>query len=263
MAASPAVGSPLPHDAPAWVSPFPADVAFAAASAADAAGVALHPAEQALLSPRAAPRRVLEFTLGRGCARRALAALDAALADAAILRADARRPAWPAGIVGAITHHHGLAAAAAADSSAYRGVGVDLEAVRSPTAGLLRRILRPEEREQWQALPPAERALAFTVAFSVKESIFKALYPAGGVFLGFQDASVALPASAGGAVFPSAGPGPLTWELREPAGAAAPAGYRGQAGYVIRGGFVLTGVWVPCQGAPPPGRARRRVSSSR
>ena len=32
-------------------------------------------AERALLSERAAPRRVLEFALGRGCARAALAGL--------------------------------------------------------------------------------------------------------------------------------------------------------------------------------------------
>jgi 4'-phosphopantetheinyl transferase EntD len=238
---------------PRWPSPFPPDVAFCQAGAGDAASRhqrSLLPPERALLGERAAPRRVLEFTLGRGCARAALAALVPAraeeLAATPILRADARRPLWPEGIVGSITHHRGSAAAAVARAADYVGIGLDVEALRRPTPALLRRILRPEERERWQALPPAAQAAAFVGAFSAKESVFKALYPVTGLYLGFQDATVALDVELAAGAAPGSGPVALRWRLQREAGGGFPAGYAGQGCALLRDGYVLTAVWVRC-----------------
>lgn len=237
--------------APGWPSPFPAGVAFHHATEADAARFALLPAERALLAERAAPRRVLEFTLGRGCAHAALAALvpqrAAELAALPIGREDARRPRWPDSIVGAITHHRGQAAAAVAHAADFRGLGVDLEALRTPSAGLLRRILRPEERACLEHLPPAARDEAFMVVFSAKESVFKALYPHTGIYLGFQDATVEpAPDAAGGAEdgFRALA---LRWRLQRACGPRYPAGAGGVGRALCRDGLVLTGVWVPAQ----------------
>ncbi len=260
LGASAAPAAPGAEHAPAappprWESPFPPDVAFHQAGPEAAGRLALLPAERALLSARAAPRRVLEFTLGRGCARAALAALAAPdprraaeLAATPLLREDARRPRWPAGFVGAITHHRGWAAAAVARAEAYLGIGVDLEAVRAPSPALLRRILRPEERERWEALPAAERPLAFMRLFSAKESLFKALYPHGGVYLGFQDATVTAAPEPGAA--PRAAPQAsgsaraLRWRLERDAGPGLPAGSTGEGLALAGAGYVLSGVWL-------------------
>jgi 4'-phosphopantetheinyl transferase EntD len=262
--------------APRWPSPFPPDVVFCHAPAGEAPRHPLHPEERALLGPRAAPRRVAEFALGRGCAREALARLAsqalperaAELATAPILRVDARQPRWPAGVVGAITHHRGQAAAAVARARDYRGLGLDLEALRAPSPALLRRILRPEERARWAALPEARRAAAFTVVFSAKESLFKALYPHTGVYLGFQDAAVeagplgppsastASPpdppsASAASPLDPLSAGGEggmvgldLRWRLYKDSGPGLPVGFGGLGRALLSGGYVLTGAWV-------------------
>ena len=245
---------------PRWASPFPPDVVFEQAGPEAIGRMALLPGERALLSERAAARRVLEFTLGRGCARAALAVLAAPdprraaeLAATPLLREDARRPRWPAGFVGAITHHRGWAAAAVARAQAYLGIGVDLEALRAPSPGLLARILRPEERERWQALPAAERPGAFMRVFSAKESLFKALYPHGGVYLGFQDATVtaapgsaAAPADSAPEAAQDTPPGALAlrWRLERDAGPGLPAGRTGDGCALARAGYVLTGIWL-------------------
>jgi len=223
----------------AWVSPLPPDVPFAHASGEDHPEFRLYPEERALLGPGAARKRIVEFTLGRGCARAALAALDPGLADTPILRQNGRRPLWPAGVVGAITHHHGQAAAAVAREESYRGLGLDLEAVRPPSEGLLKRTLRPEERRALEALPPAERALRALLIFSAKESIFKALNPLGGIFIGFQDAALTEVGAPG-----ADGRGRLRWRLYRGCGADFPAGTEGEGGYAGREGWVLTGVWL-------------------
>jgi 4'-phosphopantetheinyl transferase EntD len=223
----------------AWVSPLPPDVPFVHASREDQPGFRLYPQERALLGPGAARKRIMEFTLGRGCARAALARLDPALAGSPILREHGRRPLWPAGVVGAITHHHGQAAAAVAREGAYRGLGLDLEAERAPSEGLLKRILRPEEQRALEALPPAERARRALLIFSAKESIFKALNPIRGIYIGFQDAAVTQIDEPRGQ-----GRGGLRWRLHHGCGADFPAGYEGEGGYARRNGWVMTGVWL-------------------
>src|SRR5277367_2552834 len=63
---------------------------------------------------RAVRARRTEFLAGRACARSALRKLADGRADDAIPIGPDRAPVWPAGIVGAITHAHGFAAAAVA-----------------------------------------------------------------------------------------------------------------------------------------------------
>jgi 4'-phosphopantetheinyl transferase EntD len=229
-------------------SPLPADVAFAWADARSAGAVVPLPAEAALLSPRAVAGRVREFALGRSCAREALGRLEPGLGRAPILRASGsgsadRRPLWPEGFVGAITHKAGFAAAAAARAAAYRGLGLDLERVRAPSAALLRRILRPEERERFATLSEAQRDAAFTLVFSAKESLFKALNPQSGVYLGFQDAAIGLAPGA-----PALARGQLDWRLHGGCGPDYPPGSTGVGGFTRADGLVLTAVWVPASG---------------
>lgn len=125
---------------------------------------------------RSVAKRQAEFLAGRLCARHALARLG--LPGHSLAIGEDRAPAWPTGMVGAITHGDGWAAAIAAPASAQRGLGLDVETVLEPAraARLAGEILTSAEMER---LPTdtGEAALAITLAFSLKESLFKALYP--------------------------------------------------------------------------------------
>ncbi len=237
-------------------SPFPPDIAFALLPPGGAEPPLL-PEERSLLSARALPERRGEFARGRACAREAMARLG--FVDAPrqpILRAGARAPRWPEGLVGAISHSHGWAAAAVSWRRLYTGVGLDVERPHAAKPSLVDRIGLPEEAGWLDSVPPAGRPRAFALLFSAKESIYKALNPASGVFLGYHDARVAFPqdvADATAKAPESAQPvesalpiasGRFQWHLLRDSGPAFPSGYRGDGGYVLFAERVITGVWV-------------------
>ncbi|MBM3115327.1 4'-phosphopantetheinyl transferase family protein [Jeongeupia naejangsanensis] len=134
-------------------------------------------------------KRRIEFLAGRHCARTTLrqAGYDG---DMPLAIGDNRAPQWPAGWIGAITHSHGAALAAVAPGTLYAGLGIDIEpwvdAARaerlSPQVGI---------DAEW-ALRPASLGVAewFTAVFSMKESLFKALYPQVRRYFGFHDAEI-------------------------------------------------------------------------
>ncbi|MDH5753209.1 MAG: 4'-phosphopantetheinyl transferase superfamily protein [Deltaproteobacteria bacterium] len=224
-------------------SPFPDGVEFSMACQPDRpAGTghrqALLPEEAALLKPDVHPRRRLEFTLGRSCARQALAGLDPALGTRPLLRDGPRKPRWPGGIVGAIAHAGGAAAAACGPESVFLGLGLDMEMLREPREALRKKVLRPEELPL-AAGPGDHRTVDFMLRFSAKESIFKALNPLSGIFLGFQAALVELPAE----VENSTG-GTFTWRLFRDCGPGFPAGFIGRGGFRRAGSGILCGVWL-------------------
>lgn len=125
----------------------------------------------------AAAKRRAEFLAGRLSARHALAELTGSPATPA--QDPERLPRWPAGTVGSITHSRGLAAAVVAGQEACRGIGLDAEV--EMTAERARRlapqILVASERAWFDDLPGERQGEFLTVAFSLKESLFKALYP--------------------------------------------------------------------------------------
>lgn len=100
-------------------------------------------------------------------------------------------PLAPEGISLSITHKKHMAIAIAARSQL--GVlGVDLEELEPEREGIARRILRPEEQERIEQLPPDRRWTAIVLRFSIKEAIYKALAPKLQRYIGFEEASVAL-----------------------------------------------------------------------
>jgi 4'-phosphopantetheinyl transferase EntD len=164
----------------------------------------------------------------------------------AIGRAKGRAPQWPPGIVGAITHTGGYAAAAVGRSTNYFGIGLDLERLRRGVPKLARRILRPDEQALLSEQMETERDAYITTVFSAKESIFKALNPATGIYLGFQDAAVEL--------FPlrnqspgNSEDGEFAWTLQKDCGSAIRKGFTGEGRYSRRDNLVLTAVWVTLQ----------------
>lgn len=132
---------------------------------------------------RSVAKRQAEYLAGRLCARTALQQVNAELgvqapSIAPILGED-RAPIWPAHITGSITHSDGWAAAIVAPNSAWRGLGLDAETLLEATRAerLAGEILNPAELQRLAQLPADQRAHLTTLTFSIKESLFKALYP--------------------------------------------------------------------------------------
>jgi 4'-phosphopantetheinyl transferase EntD len=147
----------------------------------------LYPVEEAAIA-RAVGKRRREFITGRWCARQALAGLG--VAPVAIPRGDRGAPAWPPGIVGALTHCAGYRAAIVAPATAYMSVGLDAEPDEPLPDGVLDTISLPGERERLTRLaagPSWERLL-----FSAKESVYKAWFPLARRWLDFTECDVTL-----------------------------------------------------------------------
>ena len=136
-------------------------------------------------------KRRREYLAGRISAGRALRQLlGPAASEVEIVGDDDDVPRWPEGVVGSISHgaDFGFAAVAAADR--YGGLGVDVERVVSAQqAGRLgARVLNEREMSLRQdGAGDLTEAEMFTLAFSAKESAYKALFPRYRQVLGFSD----------------------------------------------------------------------------
>ena len=139
---------------------------------------ALAPDEETIVA-RAVAKRRREVAFGRECGRRALAELDIVVAS--IPAGDRGMPLFPAGIAGSITHTDDHAAAAVTRS--VRSLGIDLESVEHAgrVAELWNQVTTEAERARFAA------SITAALVFSAKESVYKCLFPIGGVFLDFQD----------------------------------------------------------------------------
>ncbi len=92
---------------------------------------------------------------------------------------------WPAGYVGSVSHKGAKVAAALAPAGVVGSLGIDIETQDgaedlSGISGLTTA----------DAMLPASDVVGPTINFSVKEAIFKALYPILGRRLGFEDVTV-------------------------------------------------------------------------
>ncbi len=126
---------------------------------------------------RSVAKRQAEFLAGRLCARAALQQLDHLDCVPAI--GEDRAPVWPGHISGSITHSTGHAAAIVGHKAQWRGLGMDLENVLTLERAerLAGEILTADELQRMASVPREQIALLVTLTFSVKESLFKALYP--------------------------------------------------------------------------------------
>ncbi|MBJ7532897.1 4'-phosphopantetheinyl transferase superfamily protein [Rhodomicrobium vannielii ATCC 17100] len=121
---------------------------------------------------RARPSRRAEFIAGRRCAGQAVRLLMGG--DGCGIIGGFPVPNWPEGLVGAISHSQNCAVALVGRSHRYIGAGVDIEKVL--TASEARDI-------SWLVLSESERrrletqiaVFTISLAFSLKESLFKSL----------------------------------------------------------------------------------------
>lgn len=164
---------PLPHALPgsAWCS---TDFTPAQLSIDDFGCSAI---EMPASIQRSVAKRQTEFLAGRLCARAAVLQLDGTLATPGI--GEDRAPVWPDHIAGTITHSNGRAAALVALKSEWQGLGIDLENLLSDERArrLAKEILTPDELQRMAAGCAEDLALLVTLTFSLKESLFKALFP--------------------------------------------------------------------------------------
>jgi 4'-phosphopantetheinyl transferase EntD len=146
------------------------------------------PLPERSLIERAVEHRRQEFAAGRLLAR---ALLHDAGAQTAVLLSDSDRvPTWPHAVVGSITHCRSLCAVAVAPRAVSAGIGIDVEPARPLDEGLHAMILREAERSRIDALPPELRSLGAILVFSIKEAVYKAIYPERRQFLDFQQVEV-------------------------------------------------------------------------
>lgn len=136
----------------------------------------------------AVPKRKLHYAAGRHCARLALAQLGVASEGGPSRGAD-NLPEWPAGIIGSISHADDVAWAAVARAREAIGIGVDVEPLMdAPRAARLERLICSPSELDLAATRGLARAEFLTLAFSVKESLYKCLFPLVRRFFGYRDA---------------------------------------------------------------------------
>lgn len=132
--------------------------------------------------------RRAEYLAGRHCAAGALLRADASHVQ--VGTGFAREPRWPQGMVGSITHTRDYALAVVAPEGKVRWLGVDAEDI---AASVDRQTVAMVARDsEYRLLRDAfdDEALAFSVAFSLKESFYKAAYRSVRRYFDFLDAEV-------------------------------------------------------------------------
>ncbi len=140
---------------------------------------------------RSVPKRQAEFFFGRLAAHAALRSLGKA--DCEIGIGASREPVWPADVIGSISHTRSVAAALVANSFEHAFAGIDIEEIVPPESESAVRSQTVNDAELsclHAASTPYDSRTLLTLAFSAKESLFKALFPHVGFHFGFDAARV-------------------------------------------------------------------------
>ena len=135
----------------------------------------------------ATPKRQAEFIAGRLASCAGLEALG--IHKHVVASNPDRSPIWPENIAGAISHKTQLAAAAV--SRKFNLIGLDLETTfpEKTIQRISRKIINDSEQQRLLA-SPLLYPVAFTQVFSAKETLYKAIYPYVGRYLGFDTSEV-------------------------------------------------------------------------
>lgn len=121
-------------------------------------------------------KRKAEFLAGRYCAKRALLALNVENPKVGI--GYKRAPIWPNNIKGAISHTTHTAICITTADEKIKGIGVDQEIILEDKiiTDIQSQIVSQQEVKLLRSIE-LSFAAAFTMAFSIKESFFKAMFP--------------------------------------------------------------------------------------
>lgn len=137
---------------------------------------------------RAVDKRRAEFLAGRVAARHVMRALQ--IPDSNVGIGSDREPVWPSGIAGSISHSDHKVASLVCQSSD-RLVGIDVEEVLDLHTGeeITSQVLSENELVMLQQDVTSLEILV-TIAFSAKETLYKALFPRVRDFFDFKAAEV-------------------------------------------------------------------------
>lgn len=104
-----------------------------------------------------------------------------------ILKTQSGAPIWPAGIVGSLSHHDTVAAAAIAEKRLIAALGVDIEPDEPLPNDLIGLVATSREQTVYD-LPLLQRRDLFVL----KEAVYKACFPLCNQTLDFQDVEIDL-----------------------------------------------------------------------
>jgi 4'-phosphopantetheinyl transferase EntD len=144
--------------------------------------------EECVFIDRAVEKRIAEFATGRYCARQALAQILGTFPSIPVGKM--REPIWPAAIVGSITHDGGHCIAVAAERRSVTHIGIDLTENQGLDSDLVRLIRTPGD-----CINVTSGAVEMDVnrlIFSLKESVYKSLFPEVRKIFDFSDVNVLL-----------------------------------------------------------------------
>jgi len=134
-------------------------------------------------------KRRAEFLAGRYCAKHSLE--KRGINNTTIGIGKNRNPIWPKTVVGSISHCGNHAVAITGNASTLIGVGIDIEdEISLETIENIQHQIVNREEAALISQNIGDRSLFFTLAFSVKESFFKAAYPTVGQYFDFYAVSI-------------------------------------------------------------------------
>lgn len=142
----------------------------------------------------ATEQRKCEFIAGRYCASQALKKFSDSPPvgyTTQIPIQPNRRPAWPEGFIGSISHSGTRAMAVIGSTAIYSGLGIDCEILLTDILAqqIVALVLHPQDHKfRWHRKLPFGEFV--TLIFSAKESLFKALSPTIENIQGFHDFTI-------------------------------------------------------------------------
>ena len=139
----------------------------------------------------AVQQRIQEFTAGRICARKALLKLNHS--PCSIPVGPTREPRWPHSIAGSITHDGDKCVACVANREVTPSLGIDLTAVEPLDRDLIRLICTEEDIKNIEIFGESNFEVdPYKLIFTIKESVYKCLFPKVQRIFDFQDVSVSI-----------------------------------------------------------------------
>ena len=140
------------------------------------------------------PQRQAQFLAGRLAAKQALTSHKTTLAESQIAIGNHREPIWPTGCTGSISHSEQTSVACVNQQLTERGgVGVDIQSnINKDTINKIASTVLSEKDSliMKRGVADLTESQLFTLLFSAKESVFKALFNTVGEYFDFQTVSV-------------------------------------------------------------------------
>lgn len=138
----------------------------------------------------AVAKRKSEFLAGRYCVKQLAKRLKIPGADSIEVKIGPHRaPIWPLGTLGSITHNTSTALCLLSNDASVGALGLDIEnIVAEELMGSISGQVCSQQEIELLLSKGFDHCEAFTLVFSAKESIFKALYPMVSTYFDYKEA---------------------------------------------------------------------------